>query len=137
MTRRELLGLLGSVALWRPVGAHAEQTAMPLIGFLSSRTPKEAEYLVAAIHAGLKEVGFIEGHNLAIEYRYAESHYDRLPALAADLLARQVAVIIAGGTSGPAIAATKKTPIVFTTGFDPVAAGLVGSLNRPGVTSLV
>jgi ABC-type uncharacterized transport system substrate-binding protein len=132
MTRRQLLALLGSSALWRPVAAHAQQATMPLIGFLSSRTPKEAEYLVAAIHAGLKEVGLVEGQNFSIEYRYAESHYDRLPALAADLVTRQVAVIIAGGTSGPAIAATKKIPIVFTTGFDPVATGLVGSLNRPG-----
>jgi len=132
MTRREFLGLIGSVALWRPAAAHAQQATMPLVGFLSSRTPKEAEYLVAAIHAGLKEVGFIEGQNVAIEYRYAESHYDRLPVLAADLVTRQVAVIIAGGTPGPAIAATKKIPIVFTTGFDPVVAGLVGSLNRPG-----
>ncbi len=132
MTRRELLAFLGGVASWRPVAARAQQAALPVIGFLSSRTPKEAEYLVTAIHAGLKEVGYIEGQSVVIEYRYAESHYDRLPALAADLVARQVAVIIAGGTSGPAIAATKTVPIVFTTGFDPVTAGLVSSLNRPG-----
>ena len=132
MTRRELLALLGGVALWRPLAARAQQAMTPVIGFLSSRTPMEAEYLVAAIHEGLKETGYFEGQNVAIEYRYAESHYDRLPALAADLVARRVAVIIAGGTSGPAIAATKTVPIVFTTGFDPVAAGLVRSLNRPG-----
>lgn len=115
-----------------PLPATAQQAALPVIGFLTSRTPQEAEYLVAALREGLKESGFVEGQNVAIEYRYAEGHYDRLPALATDLVVRQVSVIIAGGTSGPAIAATKTVPIVFTSGFDPVAAGLVASLNRPG-----
>jgi putative tryptophan/tyrosine transport system substrate-binding protein len=131
MRRRELLSLFGAAAAW-PLAAHAQQPTVPVIGFLTSRTPKQAEYLVAAIREGLKEVGYIEGQNVAIEFRYAEGQYDRLPALAADLVGRQVAVIIAGGTSGPAIAATKTIPIVFTTGFDPVETGLVSSLNRPG-----
>ena len=131
MRRREFILLLGGAAAW-PHRVRAQQTGVPVIGFLSSRTPKEAEYLVAAVHAGLKEVGYIEGENVAIEYRYAEGHTERLPALAADLVSRQVAVIIAGGTSGPAMAATKAVPIVFTTGYDPVSNGLVKSLNRPG-----
>ncbi len=128
MRRREFIAVLGgAIAAW-PVTVRAQR---PIIGFLTSRTPRQAEYLVAAIREGLKEVGYIEGQNVAIEYRYAESQYDRLPALAADLVGRQVDVIVAGGTSGPAIAATKTIPIVFTTGFDPVSSGLVRSLNRP------
>jgi putative ABC transport system substrate-binding protein len=131
MRRREVLTLLGGAVAW-PLAAHAQQPSVPVIGFLTSRTPKQAEYLVAAIRDGLKEVGYIEGQNVAVEYRYAEGRYDRLPALAADLVDHQVAVIIAGGTSGPAIAATKAIPILFTTGFDPVETGLVSSFNRPG-----
>jgi putative tryptophan/tyrosine transport system substrate-binding protein len=130
MRRREFLGALSGVAAW-PFAARAQQPTMPVIGFLSSRTPKQAEYLVAAAHEGLKEIGYIEGQNVAIEYRYAEGQYDRLPGLAADLVHGKVAVIIAGGTSGPAIAATKSIPIVFTSGSDPVSIGLVSSLNRP------
>ena len=135
MKRRDFLQWVGGAAavpLFSPPATRAQQTGLPVVGFLSSRTPKEADYLVAAIRAGLKEAGCIEGQDVTIEYRYADSHNDRLPGLAADLVARDVSVIIAGGTSGPAIAATKTVPIVFTTGFDPVAAGLVGSLNRPG-----
>jgi len=134
-TRRGFMASMGGVMAAPslvPSSAIAQQGALPVVGFLSSRTPKEAEYLVTAVRAGLKEAGCIEGQNVTIEYRYAESHNDRLPALAAELVARNVSVIVAGGTSGPAIAATKTVPIVFTTGFDPVAAGLVGSLNRPG-----
>jgi putative ABC transport system substrate-binding protein len=131
MRRRDVLGVLGgAVAAW-PLALRAQQAGMPVIGFLSSRTPKQAEYVVAALRAGLKEAGFVEGQNVAIEYRYAESQYDRLPELAKSLVDRHVAVIVSGGTSGPALAATKTIPIVFTTGLDPVPYGLVSSLNRP------
>ncbi len=129
--RRQFVKLLGGATIAAPLAARAQQPAIPMIGFLSSRTAKEAEYLVASIREGLKEAGCSEGVNVAIEYRYAEDRYDRLPALAQDLVSRQVGVIIAGGTSKPAIAATKTIPIVFTTGYDPVATGLVKSLNRP------
>jgi ABC-type uncharacterized transport system substrate-binding protein len=132
MRRREFITLFGGAAAAWPLATHAQQIKLPTVGFLTSRTPKQAEYLIAALRDGLRQSGYIEGQNLAIEYRYAESQYDRLPALAAELVDRQVAVIIAGGTSGPAIAATKTIPIVFTTGFDPVSTGLVSSLNRPG-----
>jgi putative tryptophan/tyrosine transport system substrate-binding protein len=130
MKRRAFVGLLGGAAAW-PLAARAQQPALPVIGFLSSRTPKQAEYIVAAFREGLKEGGYIEGQNVAIDYRYAESQYERLPALAQSLVGRPVAVIVAGGTSGPALAAAKTIPIVFTTGLDPVAYGLVNSLNRP------
>jgi putative ABC transport system substrate-binding protein len=122
--------MASSAAAW-PITAHAQQATMPVIGFLTSRTPAQAEYLVVAIRRGLAETGHIEGRNVAIEYRYAEGDYDRLPSLAMDLVKRGVAVIIAGGTSKPAITATTTVPIVFTTGFDPVSAGFVDSLNRP------
>jgi putative ABC transport system substrate-binding protein len=128
--RRTFIGLLGGAAVW-PLTGRAQQPPIPVIGFLSSRTPKQAEYIVAALRDGLKEIGYIEGQNVAIEYRYADSQYDRLPALAQSLVDRQVAVIVSGGTSGPALAATKTIPIVFTTGLDPVPYGLVSSLNRP------
>ncbi len=126
----QIIGLVGAAAAG-PVGASAQQPALPTVGFLTSRTRQQAEYLVAALRDGLGQAGYVEDQNCTIEYRYAESDYARLPVLAADLVARQVAVIVAGGTSGPAIAATKTIPIVFTTGFDPVASGLVKSLNRP------
>ncbi len=130
--RRRFISALGGATVAWPLVAGAQRAAnLPIIGFLTSRTPAQAEYLVTALRDGLKEAGYVEGQNVAIEYRYAESHYERLPALAAGLVDRQVTVIVAGGTSGPAIAATKTIPIVFTTGFDPVSAGLVSSLNRP------
>jgi ABC-type uncharacterized transport system substrate-binding protein len=128
MKRREFIALFGATAAW-PFAALAQQTQT--IGFLSSRTSKQAEPLVAAFLEGLKQAGFVDGQNVAIEYRYADSHYERLPALANSLVEKRVAVIVAGGTSTPAIAATKTIPIVFTTGLDPVLSGLVGSLNRP------
>jgi putative ABC transport system substrate-binding protein len=129
MKRREFIALFGGLAASRPLVARAQPA--PVIGFLTSRTSSQAEYLVTAIRDGLKQAGFIEGQNMTIEYRYAENEYDRLPALAADLVNRHVSAIIAGGTMKPVIAQTKTIPIVFTTGFDPVATGVVTSLNRP------
>ena len=130
MRRRDFIRLLGSASASWPLAARAQQP-IPVIGFLSGRTAQQAEYLLPSFRAGLKENGYVEGQNVRIEFRYADNRYDLLPGLAAELVARQVAVIVAGGTSRPAIEATKRIPIVFTTGFDPVATGLVGSLNRP------
>jgi putative ABC transport system substrate-binding protein len=131
MRRREFIAGLGSAAAW-PVVARAQQATMPVVGFLSAND--DSKFLIVPFLQGLKESGYVEGQNVAVEYRYAENQFDRLLALASDLVRRRVAVIVSFGLAATlaAKAATTSIPIVFATGVDPVASGLVASLNRPG-----
>jgi putative ABC transport system substrate-binding protein len=135
MRRREFLGVLGGLTAWWPLAARAQQKPMPVLGFLGSASPGPYAALVDAVRQGLKETGYVEGQNLIIEFRWADSDHDRLPALAAELVSRKVDVIVTSGSVPPALAAkaaTSTIPIVFHMGGDPVTSGVVDSLNRPG-----
>src|SRR5712671_1290982 len=131
MRRRELIMLLGGASAW-PLTVRAQRPTVPVIGFLNSRSEFKGEPVATAFRRGLRDAGYEEGRNVAVEYRWAEDQYDRLPALAVDLATRGVAALVAGG--GARVAAKKATtsiPIIFTTGLDPVRAGMVKSINRP------
>ena len=132
MKRREFITLLGGAAAW-PLAAQAQQPAMPMVGFLRSTAAAGSEPLVRAFRQGLNETGFVEGQNVTVEYRWADDQDDRIPGMAAELVRRRAAVIVANGIAALGIkSATTAIPIVFTMGFDPVRTGLVTSLNRPG-----
>jgi putative ABC transport system substrate-binding protein len=134
MRRRAFISLLGGAVAW-PLAARSQQPTMPVVGFMAGSSPSALSQQVAAFREGLKEAGFIEGMNVALEYRYGEGQLDRFPALASDLVRRQVAVlVVSGGPTGVLAAKQASTtiPIVFSVGSDPVEIGLVASLNRPG-----
>jgi putative ABC transport system substrate-binding protein len=134
MRRRDFITVLGSAAAW-PLVTRAQQAAMPVIGLLGSESPDLYAERLRAFHQGLRDTGFVEGRNVAFEYRWAEGRYDRFPALLAELVSRRVTLIGAFAGDPPALAAKAATttiPILFATGGDPVAGGLVASLSRPG-----
>jgi putative ABC transport system substrate-binding protein len=132
MRRREFVALLGAATAW-PIAVRAQQSALPVIGFLNVASQEGYTHYVAAFLDGLKESGYAVGQNVAIEYRWAEGHYERLPDMAADLARRQVSVIVANTPANLAAkSATSTIPIVFTTASDPVQIGLIPNMRRPG-----